>query len=62
MEINEILIVAMFASFILLLFSGFPIAWVLGGVGTLFAALAYMSDMYLDTMIGIDFNSIGLVV
>ncbi|WP_430461159.1 TRAP transporter large permease [Thalassolituus sp. LLYu03] len=62
MEINEILIVAMFASFILLLFTGFPIAWVLGGVGTLFAALAYLSDMYLDTMIGIDFNSIGLVV
>ena len=62
MEINEILILAMFASFILLLFTGFPIAWVLGGVGTLFAGLAYLSDVYLDTMIGVDFNSMGMVV
>lgn len=62
MEINEILILAMFASFILLLFTGFPIAWVLGGVGTLFAGIAYLSDIYLDTMIGVDFNSMGMVV
>ncbi|WP_370693325.1 TRAP transporter large permease subunit [Oceanobacter sp. 4_MG-2023] len=62
MEINEILIIAMFASFILLLFTGFPVAWVLAGVGTVFALLAYLSDMYLDTIIGIDFTSVGLVV
>jgi tripartite ATP-independent transporter DctM subunit len=62
METNEILIVAMFATFILLLFTGFPVAWVLAGVGTLFAFLAYLSDMHLDTITGIDFLSVGLVV
>lgn len=62
MEINEILIVSMFASFILLLFTGYPVAWVLGGVGTLFAGIAYLSDIYLGTWMGIDFNSVGLVV
>lgn len=62
MEINEILILSMFASFILLLFTGFPVAWVLGGVGTVFAGIAYLCDIHLDTIIGIDFNSIGIVV
>lgn len=62
MEINEILIVLMFVSFILLLFSGFPVAWVLGGVGTAFGFIAWFCDLYLDTAIGIDFLSMGLVV
>jgi tripartite ATP-independent transporter DctM subunit len=61
-EINEILIVLMFVSFILLLFSGFPVAWVLGGVGTAFGFIAWFCDLYLDTAIGIDFLSMGLVV
>ncbi len=62
MEINEILIVAMFVTFILLLFTGLPVAWVLAGVGVLFAFIAYQSDIYLDTITGIDFLSVGLVV
>jgi tripartite ATP-independent transporter DctM subunit len=62
MEFNEILIVMMFVSFIALLFSGFPVAWVLAGVGTLFASIAWMADLNMDTLLGIDFNSAGLVV
>ena len=31
------LVVAMFATFIALIFSGFPVAWVLAGVGILYA-------------------------
>ena len=62
MELNEILIVMMFVSFIALLFSGFPVAWVLAGVGTLFASIAWMADLNMDTLLGIDFNSAGLVV
>ena len=62
MEFNEVLIVLMFVSFILLLFTGFPVAWVLAGVGTVFAFIAWMADLHMDTLLGIDFNSVGLVV
>ena len=33
MEVNDWLVVAMFASFALFLFTGFPVAYVLGGIG-----------------------------
>ncbi|MDJ0897021.1 MAG: TRAP transporter large permease subunit [Alphaproteobacteria bacterium] len=36
MEFNEILCVLMFVSFIGLLFTGYPVAWVLGGLAVLF--------------------------
>lgn len=62
MPFNEILILLMFASFIGLLMTGFPVAWVLGGVGVLFAIAGYYSDLYLDTFTGIDFLTLGLVV
>ncbi|MDP6531530.1 MAG: TRAP transporter large permease subunit [Arenicellales bacterium] len=62
MEINDILVVAMFLSFALMLFTGFPVAWVLAGIGMLFAGVGYLSDIYLDTMTGLDFLTLGLVV
>ncbi|MGB1236895.1 MAG: TRAP transporter large permease [Pseudomonadales bacterium] len=62
MEFNEILVIAMFASFILLLFTGIPVAWVLGGIGVIFGAIGYFSDLYLDTFTGLDFLTLGLVV
>ncbi|MEZ8144352.1 C4-dicarboxylate ABC transporter [Enterovibrio norvegicus FF-454] len=62
MEANEILILAMFGSFILLLFIGIPVAWVLGGVGVAFAIIGYYSDLYFDTWTGLDFTTLGLVV
>ncbi|NGN97840.1 TRAP transporter large permease subunit [Grimontia sp. S25] len=62
MEANEILILAMFGSFIVLLFVGIPVAWVLGGVGVAFAFIGYYSDIYLDTWTGLDFTTLGLVV
>lgn len=39
MALNEILVVIMFFTFISLLFSGFPIAWVLAGTSVLFTAI-----------------------
>jgi tripartite ATP-independent transporter DctM subunit len=39
-EINEILVMAMLGSFILLLFTGFPIAWILSGVAVTFTVIA----------------------
>ncbi|MDP6734714.1 MAG: C4-dicarboxylate ABC transporter, partial [Gammaproteobacteria bacterium] len=62
MEINDILVVSMFVSFALMLFTGFPVAWVLAGIGMLFAGVGYLSDIYLDTMTGLDFLTLGLVV
>ena len=61
MEINFILVILMFVTFIGLLFTGIPVGYVLGGVALLFSLLGYLSDMYLDTMTGLDFNTIGMV-
>lgn len=34
MEFNDYLVIAMFLTFVGLLFTGFPVAWVLGGGGS----------------------------
>ncbi len=62
MEVNEILVISMFLTFIAFLFTGIPIAYVLGGVGVLFGVIGYYSDIYLDTITGLDFYTMGLVV
>jgi len=59
---ENILVILMFGSFILLLFTGFPVAWVLAGVGIAFAGIAYLTDQYWETATGLDYNSLGLVV
>lgn len=59
---NEIIVAAMFATFIIVLFSGIPVAYVLGGTGVLFAGVGYLADIYLDTSTGLDFLTLGLVV
>lgn len=62
MDANGILVILMFVSFIALLFTGFPIALVLGGVAIIFTAIGYFADIYLGTWTGLDFMSIGMVV
>ncbi|ANG61916.1 C4-dicarboxylate ABC transporter [Marinobacterium aestuarii] len=62
MDINAILVIAMFLSFIALLFTGFPVAWVLGGLGILFAFIGQLADTYFDTITGLDYLTLGLVV
>jgi tripartite ATP-independent transporter DctM subunit len=62
MEINEVLAILMFVSFIGLLFAGFPVAWTLGGIGIIFAAISIVCDTYFDTFIGIDWAYISLAV
>ena len=54
MEINEILVVGMFCTFIAFLFTGIPVGYVLAGVGVLFGFLGFLSDMYLGTITGLD--------
>nr|VFK15589.1 MAG: TRAP transporter, DctM subunit [Candidatus Kentron sp. LPFa]VFK30897.1 MAG: TRAP transporter, DctM subunit [Candidatus Kentron sp. LPFa] len=62
MDINEILVIAMLVTFVAFLFTGLPVAFVLGGVGVLFAGIGYWSDQYLGTVTGLDFLTLGLVV
>jgi tripartite ATP-independent transporter DctM subunit len=61
MAINEILVILMFAIFIALLFTGFPIAFVLGGVAMLFAILGYLADLFLGTSTGLNYNALGML-
>lgn len=62
MDANSILVILMFVTFIALLFTGFPIALVLGGVAMIFTVIGYFSDLYLGTWTGLDFVSAGMIV
>ena len=52
----------MFVTFILILFTGYPIAFVLMGVAALFTLVGYLSDLSLGTTTGVDFTFVGMVV
>lgn len=62
MEINEILVIGMFVTFIGFLFTGIPIAYVLAGIGIFFGGLGYLADLHMNTMTGLNLNVLGLVV
>ncbi|MES9870285.1 MAG: TRAP transporter large permease subunit [Sedimenticola sp.] len=62
LEPENYLVIAMFVSFIALLFTGFPVAWVLAGVGIAFGGIAYWTDSMDWTVTGLDYNTLGLVV
>ena len=66
---EEKLVIAMFLTFIALLFTGFPVAWVLAGTGVLYCGVAYLFDNGMmnwtgleETLIGLDYLSLGAVV
>jgi tripartite ATP-independent transporter DctM subunit len=62
MEFNEYLVIAMFLTFVGLLFTGYPIAWVLGGVACIFTLVGYFSDLWFGTITGLDYLTLGLSV
>jgi len=63
MVAENYLVIAMFFTFIALLFTGFPVAWVLAGVGITFAGIAWFTDNVMNwTMTGLDYNVLGLLV
>jgi tripartite ATP-independent transporter DctM subunit len=62
MSINDALSLLMFASFIGLILTGFPVAWVLGGLSILFTAIAIVMDVDLGFAIGVDWNYASLSV
>ncbi len=62
MDSSGILVLAMMLTFIGLLFTGYPIAFILGGVAMLFTLIGYGSDQLFGTITGLDYMTIGLVV
>ena len=62
MEINDYLVIAMFLTFIGLLFTGFPVAWVLGGTAVIYTVVGIFADTYLDAFTGLDFLTLGMSV
>ena len=59
---NDILVIAMFIAFIGLIFTGFPVAWVLGGLAVVFTALAIVLDADFGIPLGIDWAYTSLSV
>ncbi len=63
------LVVAMFMTFVGLLFTGFPVAWVLAGVGVMYCGVAYLFDNGMmawtgleEILTGLDYLTLGAVV
>ena len=61
MSIREWLAVAMFAAFLIGILSGFPVAWVLGGVAVLFTAIAIVVEQELGFHTGVDWSYLSLI-
>jgi tripartite ATP-independent transporter DctM subunit len=60
--LNEILVIAMFLMFIALIFTGYPVAWVLGGLAVVFSAIAVIAEIDLGIAVGVDWAYAGLAV
>ncbi len=59
---NEILAILMFVSFIALVFTGFPVAWILGGLSVLFTAFAIVLDVDFNLAIGMNWGYTSITV
>ncbi len=59
---NDVLVVAMFVAFVALIFTGFPVAWVLGGLAVFFTALAIVLDVDLGIPLNVDWPYASLSV
>ena len=62
MSPNEILAILMFVGFIALVFTGFPVAWLLGGLAVLFTALAIILEVDFDVPTGVNWDYTSLTV
>lgn len=61
MSVREWLAIAMFASFIIAILTGFPVAWVLGGIAILFTAIAVIVERDFGFHTGVDWSYASLV-
>ena len=61
-EANHYMAIGMFLSFIVLIFMGYPVAWLMGGLAIIFTGISVLSDNYLDTFFGVDWGYSRIVV
>jgi tripartite ATP-independent transporter DctM subunit len=59
---SQYMAIALFATFVLLIFTGYPVAWLMGGLAVLFTAISVFSDNYFDTFFGVDWGYSSIVV
>lgn len=59
---NEILALLMFVSFIALVFTGFPVAWLLGGLAVLFTAFAIVLEVDFNVPMGMSWGYTSIAV
>ena len=62
MPANEILAVLMFLAFIGLVFTGFPVAWILAGLAVFFTVIAIVAEIDLGIATGVDWDYLSLSV
>lgn len=62
LEPQHYMAIGMFLSFIVLIFMGYPVAWLMGGLAVIFTFISVMSDNYLDTFFGVDWGYSSIVV
>jgi len=60
--LNEVLAVCMFLAFIGLVFTGFPVAWILAGLAVAFTAIAIVAEIDLGIVTGVDWSYLSLSV
>lgn len=57
LSIEQLFVVGMFATFGILLFSGFPVAWVLGGTAVIWTIVGIIAEDYFDAGLWFDWGS-----
>ena len=62
MSPNEVLALLMFVGFIVSVFTGYPIAWLLGGLAVLFTALAIIFEVDFAVPTGVDWGYASITV
>ncbi len=62
MSPGEWLALSMFLSFIALVFTGFPVAWILGGLAVFYTAAAIVFEIDLGIITGVDWDYSSLVI
>ena len=63
MEVYELLVILMFVAFVGLIFTGYPIAWIMGGVALWFAAIGVLlASLDVDTFLLKNYASFTIIV
>ena len=62
MSVGDTLSILMFVAFIALIFTGFPVAWVLGGLAVLFTAIGIIAEIDFAVLLAMDWGYTALTV